>query len=269
MADELGTVVVEPTAPTAPAAGWVSGDGTFGEGAPEEVQSLIDDKKYKTVMDVVSDLRGLEKFKGVGEHLIIPEEGDKDGWNTIYNKLGRPETHNKYTFEPDPELPFEDDLIEKWKQHSHNQGKSQKVFEEDVKFYRDMVKDIVAAEAAQQETVKADNLAALSTKYGEANVVTKITDARSIAEKLGIYQTLEEKGLASDVAVIDMLINIDAKTAEDTITTPSVPAVTETPEQELEKLTKSDELMKKFHPKHKEAHRRFIELNQIIANKRG
>lgn len=262
--------VTEPAAPVAsPAAGWVSGDGTFGEGAPEEVQSLITDKGYKTVLDVVNDLRGLEKFKGVGEHLIIPEADDADGWNTIYNKLGRPETHDKYTFEPDPELPFEDDLIEQWKQHSHNQGKSQKQFEEDIGFYRDMVKSIIAADTTQQETVKADNLAALSTKYGEANVVTKITDARSIAEKLGIFKTLEEKGLASDTAVIDMLINIAAKTAEDTIIPPGPPAVAKTPEQELEELIKSDELMKKFHPKHKEAHRRFIELNQMIANKRG
>lgn len=249
-------------------AGWVSGDGTFGEGAPEEVQSLMTNNGYKNVMDVVNDLAGLKKFKGVGEHLVIPEAEDAEGWNGIFNKLGRPETHDKYEFTNETDLEMSDELIGQFKEFAHGLGLSQKQFRDVIQFEMDAAQSQMESYAALEEKGKEQNLATLAEKYGEANVVTKLTNARSIAEKLGIYKTLEAKNLASDVDVIDMLVAIDAKTAEDSITPPGTPPSTDTPQEELEKLMKSEAWLQKFHKDHKKAQARYIELNQIVVRSR-
>lgn len=253
---------------TAPDTGWVSGDGTFGEGAPENVQALMETKKWTNVGQVIDAYSELEKFKGAGEHLLIPEAEDVKGWDNIFNRMGRPETHDKYEFTNETDIELSDELVGQFKEFAHGLGLSQKQFKDVIQFEMDAAKSQMESYAALEEKGKEENLSALRAKYGESAVVGKISDARSVAEKLGIYQILEQKGLASDVSIIDMLINISTKTAEDTITAPSVPKTTETPEEELEKLKTSEELLQKFHPKHKEAHRRFVELNQMVVNNR-
>ena len=79
-------------------------------------------------------------------------------------------------------------------------------------FQRDVIKEVVAAETAQKATQKEKSVAALKLKWGTNGAPcsqevfdSKAEKSRGIADQLGIYQTLEAKGLASDPDIIGML----------------------------------------------------------------
>jgi hypothetical protein len=261
---EMGTTQVDTTG----SVGWMSPDGNFGKGAPENIQTLLDAKKWTNVSQLTDAYKELEAFKGIGEHLVIPEAEDAEGWDNIYKQLGRPETYDKYEYKDDPEVPLIDEIVDKWKQNSFKEGKTQKQFAGDIAFYQDLVKEIIIAEQSQLTAQKEANIKALKEKFGEVNYDVKIKDARMIADKLGIYKTLEAKGLASDPDIIGMLDMIATKAAEDVITSPSSAVKTKSPQEELKEIKKSDSFIQKFHSDHKTTMDRFIELNQMIADSR-
>lgn len=269
---ELLDVDTEPTKPAQTAApateptGWMTPTGEIRDGAPEAVRNLLEAKKWTTVEQMASGFTELEKLLGVGKHLVIPEAEDAEGWNNVYKTLGRPETFDKYELGYEGEVEISDELVGQFKQFAHGLGLTQKQFDEVVKFQLDAV--AAQSEAYNTQTVaqKEANIQALKDKWGEVNYPVKVKGARIIADSLGIYQTLEAKGLASDPQIIEMLDTIASRTAEDVITPQPPAAAQKTPQEELEEIKKSESFLKKFHQDHKATMSRFMALNQEIAN---
>jgi len=260
----------EPPAPPAEPPTW---DGTVKlDGAPDVVKNLLETKKWNTVEQIANGYKELEKFTGIGKHLVIPEaEDDAEGWNKVYNILGRPETYDKYVIEDDEVVPLEKELAEKWKQYAHGIGLTQKQMAASVQFQRDVIKGVMEAEAevqakAQEEEAQAKEnvVQGLIKKLGGQGAYENgIRDARIVADNLGIYDTLKAKGLASDPEIIGMLLEIKNRTAEDVIHR-QPPAPTKSPQDELDEIKKSPAFTNKFDPKHKEIMKRYMELCRAI-----
>lgn len=263
--DELLTKPAQTIAPDTEPSGWMSPDGEFRNGAPEGIQALLDAKKWTNVGQLADAYGELEKFKGIGEHLVIPETEDAEGWSDVFNKLGRPESHDKYEFTYDGDVKLSDELTGQFKEFAHELGLSQKQFQDIVSFQLDAVGAQSQAYDTQLETDKAAAMETLKAKYG-ADTPTKITGAREIAEQLGIYETLERKGLASDPDIIDMLATIKGRTAEDVIAPQTATVIETTPLERLAEIKKSDSFTQKFHPDHRKTMAEFMALNQEIAN---
>jgi len=270
---DVPTDTVPTDAPPTDSTGW-TGEIKV-DGAPEVVKNLLETKKWNNVEQIATGYNELEKFTGIGKHLVIPEAEDAEGWNNVYNSLGRPETPDKYIIEDDEVVPLDAELTDKWKQYAHKMGYTQKQMAGAVQFQRDIIKGALEAEAAQQAAAaeaeaaaKEEKVQALKQKLG-ANYDAEIRGARVVADNLGIYKTLEAKGLASDPEIIEMLIAIKNKTAEGVITPPTPPEPAKMPQDELEELKKNEAFTKRMHPKHKEVMKRFMELNRIIANSPG
>ena len=269
---EIMDVDTEPTKPaqtTAPATeptGWMSPTGEIRDGAPEAVANLLGTKKWTTVEQLATGYIDLEKFTGVGKHLVIPEAEDAEGWSNVYNQLGRPETHDKYEFGYEGDVTISDELVGQFKQFAHGLGLTQKQFNDVVKFQLDAVAAQSEAYDAQSVTKTEENIVALKQKWGETNYAVKVKGARIIADSLGIYQTLEAKGLASDPEIIEMLDTIASRTAEDVITPQTPITAAKSPQEELDELKKSESFLKRFDPKHKATMTRFMQLNQMRAN---
>lgn len=249
---QAGAPGTEPT-------GWMPLTDDLRNNAPETVKKLLEAKKWGTVEDVFKGYDELEKFTGVGKHLVIPESDDAEGWNNVWNQLGRPENPDGYTLESHEAL--DDELVSNWKKYAHSEGYTQKQMEGAVQFQLDIISSINKAENDQRET----NTQLLKDKWKET-YPERITGARMTADSLGIYQTLEAKGLASDPVIIEMLDTIRSRTTEGVITPPTPPSSAKDPLVELEEIKKSEAFTKKFHPQHKAVMKRFMELNQIIAN---
>lgn len=253
-------------APATEPTGWMSPTGEIRDGAPESVANIVKNKGWTTVEQIVEGFTGLEKFKGIGEHFIIPEAEDAEGWDKVYKQLGRPDTHDKYELNYAGDVQISDELTGQFKQFAHKLGLTQSQFDKIVNFQLEAVSAQSEAYDVQLESQKEANIAALKQKFGEANYGAKITGARIIADSLGIYNTLEAKGLASDPAIIEMLDMINSRTAEDVITPQSPATSQKTPQAELEEIKKSEAFTKKFDPKHKETMARYMELCQQVAN---
>lgn len=76
------------------------------EGADADTIGYIQNKKWDNPLKAVEGYRNLEKFHGVpADQLIkLPKPDDAEGWNGVYNRLGRPESPDKYGFD-DIKLP--------------------------------------------------------------------------------------------------------------------------------------------------------------------
>jgi len=265
---ELLDVSTEPTktaqtgAPETEPTGWMPLTDELRQSAPENVRKLLETTKWNTVEDMAKGYSELQKFTGVGKHLVIPQDDNPESWNNVWNQLGRPETPDQYVLDV-PEDAVDPELTAKWKKFAHEQGYTQKQMESAVQFQLDIISEVNRIENEKREAYKAE----LVKKYGgEAQLNSKLIEMKMVAEKLGIYQTLEQKGLASDPQIIEMLDKIASGTAEGVIAPPSPPVPTKSPQEELEEIKKSEAFTRKFHPQHKEIIKRFMELNQIIAN---
>ena len=279
---ELLEVPTEPVktaqtiAPGTEPTSWMPLSDEQRETAPESIKNLLESKKWTSFDEIANGYVDLEKILGRGEHIFKPESpDDAEGWTKYWGQLGVPSTADGYEFEADEAVPFDEDILNRFKAFVHKQHYTKEQAAGAVQFQREIIKDVIAAneaqEAADAETEEASKEAvrkALKQKVGgEVAYQNMIIDARRVADELGIYQTLEKKGLASDPEIIIMLETIKNKTAEGVIA-PSTPLQpTKSLQEELEEIKKSEAFNQKFHSKHKETMVRFMQLNQEIANK--
>ena len=106
MVEVMDVKPAQTTAPETEPTAWMTPDGEIRDGAPENIKSLLEKKKWTNISQFFDSYTELEKFKGIGEHLVIPEAEDVVGWENVYKQLGRPETFDKYdfTYEGDVEI---------------------------------------------------------------------------------------------------------------------------------------------------------------------
>jgi len=242
---------------------------------PENIKGLFETKKWSSVEDVATGYSELEKVLGKGAHIFKPESPDDvDGWNKYYQQLGVPEEH-EYEYEADETVPFDDALIDRFRKFSKDIHLNKEQSAGIVKFQRDIVKEVMAAELEAAEIAEATKTAeieevrkALVQRFGgEVAYKDKVMDARRIADELGIYQTLERLGLASNPEVIGMLTDISEKVTEGVIGkgTQSETSAKD-PKTELKEIIESETFKNKFAPGRKEVMKRYMELCTIISN---
>ncbi len=242
--------------------GFVNPDGSFGDlsGAPENLRSMVEAKKYTSVMDIVNAYEGAQKKLGVDPSrlLTIPDKPDGD-WGPVYEKLGKPKTADEYDLGKDfkHDLQIDDALLKDFKKFAHEKlHLNNNQFKEIVKFQLDAAKACAdqfeaeqvkaaqeardAADKALREAMKLDT----QEKYDAA-----IKGAQDIANKLGITETLNKRGLGDDPEIIGMLINMSNRIAEGVIPSNNgTPAVSR--EQKLEDLQKHPAFADPMHPDH-------------------
>ncbi len=263
------TKTAQTTAPDTEPSGWMSPTGEIRDGAPDNVRTLLEAKKWNTVEQIVDNYNLLEKQQGIGEHLVIPNADDPEfasKMGNIYNQFGRPETYDKYEFTNETDVKIDDELLDSFKQYAHKEGYSQKQLAGAIQFQL----DAVAAGDKIYETKKTEqreeNITAMKSKWGETQYEPTVRRIDVTAEKFGVLEFFKTMGIDKEPEIVNMLLTISNSDAEDTITTQTELVAKKTPQEEVEEIKKSESFLKKFDPKHKETMARFVELNQIIAN---
>jgi hypothetical protein len=105
---ETTTPATTTTPAPAAAAPPMTGAGTFDwktAGVNDEGLVLVGDRQWKNPGDLVTSYRHLEKLSGVPPERLLKIPTEKDGpdaWKPIFQKLGMPETSDKYVV-PVPE----------------------------------------------------------------------------------------------------------------------------------------------------------------------
>jgi hypothetical protein len=277
MAD-LATPAAEPTtepvspasteAPASEPTGWMGNTGEFRDGTPDRIKALLDKKKWTTVEQLATGYEELEKFKGSGEHLVIPEAEDVDGWENIYNQLGRPETADKYEYTNEKGVALDDSLMGLFKEYAHKTGKTQSQFQGDIDFQIDAIAaqeevyNQQAAEKSEADTAK------LKQMYG-INYETAMRDAGLTADRHNVSGEIEAEGLGN-IPVVKQLLNIIANLeAEDGIGAPGGGAVEKSLDEQMSEIMASEAFKERFHKDHKTTMAKYMDLNRQIANSGG
>lgn len=250
---------------------WINTDGSFGDvsTAPESVKEVVTRKGYKGIEDLATAYSNAEKKLGVPADrlLTLPDkEDDVEGWNKIYTKLGRPESPDKYEIKIDAgEVKLDDNLMSSFRKFSHQLGLSGKQANRLVQFQVDAVKgqmeaqkaELVELQKARQATV--DEIKKRREIKSDEDLQKLILKAKDVAEKTGIYKTLENKGLSDDIEVVDALIGLSERLDDKVLPKPE-PQAQKTGDETLKELIQSEAYTNRMHPDHKKVVAEVIKL---------
>lgn len=184
------------------------------EGLSEDAMTFVNNKGFKSVEDVVTGYRNLEKFTGVpaDKLLKMPDENNADEVNAFYKKLGRPDKAEDYKFEI---AEGQDDAIAKAiAPELFKAGLSQK---QAAAIYKTLeAAKIEQTKAAEAAAVKAEE--DLKSEWG-ANYDNNLKAAQQAAKIAGVTaEQIEALQKATDYkTVMNMFKNLASKFGEDAL----------------------------------------------------
>lgn len=251
--------------------------------------SLPEDIRDEPVFNSIKDLGSLAKSyvnaqRLIGQDkLVLPKgEDDVDGWNTVFNKLGRPTAPTEYEYgqvEPIDIVPKEyvEKSVAQFSEWAHEAGLNKK--QAKLIFTKFMENQRAEAEGIKQsfQTQAQASEEALRQEWG-SEFENNIRLANDAVLKVGgqeLVNTLGSRGLHTDPTVIKVFSNLGKILAEDNTIAPTVRSDVSpvTPSQAAQKLNilKNDPeygkiLMNVAHPKHKEALAEWHRLQDLRAS---
>ncbi len=232
----------------------------------DEHAELVKSKGWDGADAALKSYSELEKFKGAGEHLLIPKDDDVDGWNKVYNMIGRPDTPDKYEFTNDTGVEISDELMNGFKAFAHKAGYNQKQLSGAIQFQLEAVKASETLFAQQRQERTDGHVSAMKQKWQDEYEPT-VTKIDATAEKLGVKAFLDEMGISKEPEIVNMLLTIANSDSEGELRADGLPApvAKDLPEQ-LKDIMASEAFQNKFHVDHKKVMASYMELNHKIAN---
>lgn len=176
---------------------------------------LRNEKVWESVPDfptLAKNYVDMSKYT-VGAIKLPGENATPDEWNRVYDKLGRPETADKYAFQAPEGMELDGPALEKAKQVAHQNGLSQRQYEAMVGVLAESAQSNLSALRAQGEAVVAE----LKQELGGA-FTTKLGYAqRVIQEYFGeeVFQEINRSPLGNNKKFITGLMRLGENMAED------------------------------------------------------
>lgn len=212
----VGVLAGEGSAPPADAPQAGNPAAWYGE-IDQSLVGYIENKGWKSPKDAISGYANLEKLLGAdraGNTVVLPKEGDKDGWGEVYNRLGRPSTAGDYKLDPVDGVDVD---VDWFKEKAHAAGLNQ---EQASMLFREMTEQQQAESQnrEQQTQVKQQqDLQSLKKDWGlqyESNVLA----GRKAAKQFGLGEeqlnamedSLGTRGLLELMAKIGRSIGEDS-----------------------------------------------------------
>ncbi len=160
----------------------------YGKLGDPALADYVQTKGWKSVEDVVKSAREVERLAMAPDKLPLPKDGDKEGWDQVYDRLGRPKSPEGYELGkmelPEGYTPHQP-LVDKMAQVAHERGLSKAQMEGLFESYvQEEFAAHQAAEAARDEKAS-EQTAALQKEVGPAWGAF-VADAQLGAKELGL-----------------------------------------------------------------------------------
>lgn len=189
--------------------------GNWYDGFDDDTRGYVQNKGWQKPDDLLNSYRNLEKLTGAGPDKLfkLPDDGDTEGWNNLYGKLGRPEKPVDYKL-PLPE--GADGEFADWAKGTfHELGLTTKQGEALAAKWNEFVGGKATASQEQFKMEIANQDKALKQEWGAA-YEQNLNVARNAARELGfdaptvdkLEQSLGFSGL------MKMMHNIGSKVGE-------------------------------------------------------
>ena len=153
----------------------------------EQTAAYVQNKGWQSPADLLNSYRNLEKFAGGSKNLLeLPgADAEPTAWDSVYAKLGRPESPDQYNLPPvegaDPEL------TNWFKSTAHKYGLSDKQAQAMYKEWNDMAGTKVQAMQQMQAEQSEKQISDLRREWGQA-FDQQIGMGRKAVAALGLNQ---------------------------------------------------------------------------------
>jgi len=211
------------------------------------------------------------------DKVIVPNQNsNEDHWNEVYDKLGRPQSPDKYKFEIKSDVvPFEETSIKQFAENAHKLGLNNKQAQGILEFYKNNVEQSAKQSQIDIETAQAQSQQQLRQEWGRA-YDEKLTKAKSIAQanfskELLNTQLKDGTVLGDNPEIIKGFANIANLLSEDKIISTESESVNQGRDiqTEISKIMddKSGPYWNKSHPDHSKMVQQMFTLREMLNGK--
>lgn len=242
--------------------------------------SLPDDLKADPSLSSIMDIQSLAKSyvhgqKMIGkDKIIIPDKFATDeDWSKVYQKLGVPESADKYELKADG---MDEDFVKGFKELAVKNGilprQADKLFE----FYNSHVDKVISDNETENKKVFEESVNGLKKEWGngyERKLQAASGLFNSIADE-DSKKIFNESGLGNNPVVIKMFAKLAEQMGEDKfVNAESIGSMGMTPAEAQTKINeiygnKDHPYYNKSHPSHKDAINEMTKLFQAVSIKR-
>lgn len=243
--------------------------------------ALPEDLKADPSLSSIMDIQSLAKSyihgqKMIGkDKIIVPDKFATDeDWNKVYQKLGLPESPDKYEFKYTDGM--DEDFVKGFKELAVKNGilprQADKLFE----FYNSHVEKVISTNEAENKRLFEESVNGLKKEWGQG-YERKLQAASGLFNQLAdedSKKVFNESGLGNNPAVIKLFAKLAEQMGEDKfVNANNLGSVGLTPSEAQQKINeiygnKDHPYYNKNHPSHKDAISEMNKLFEAVSIKR-
>jgi len=255
--------------PTEPVSGK-----TWKEAISEEYRSNPNIEKFTELDALAKSYINAVSMIGTDKIPLPGKTATDEQWNEVYNKLGRPESADKYTLELKTDVaPIDENVIKGFAQNAHKLGLNNKQAQGILEFYKQTLEGSAKEMSVNMESAQAEATNMLRSEWGKS-YDENLRKASSVAQtylepELLDTQLRDGSRLGDNPKIIKAFANIANLLSEDKIIGTEADNVLQGREieKEIEELTsdKQGAYWNKMHPNHTKVVNQVLALREILT----
>jgi hypothetical protein len=189
---------------------------------PEEYKEEKSLQNFSNMDDFVKSYLHSQKLVGADKIPVPNKLATDDDWNTVYERLGRPESPEGYSYELPEESKVDDTTLKAFSAEAHKLGLLPKQAQGIMNYYNSLAEQSDKSLEFRDETARAEAEIELRKEYGPAYDL-KVTQARNLATNtLGadfLRNTILQDGssLGNNPQVVRAFADLASKLSEDSM----------------------------------------------------
>ncbi len=255
--------------PTEPVSGK-----TWKEAISEEYRSNPNIEKFTELDALAKSYINAVSMIGTDKIPLPGKTATDEQWNEVYNKLGRPESADKYTLELKTDVaPVDENVIKGFAQNAHKLGLNNKQAQGILEFYKQTLEGSAKEMSVNMESAQAEATNMLRSEWGKS-YDENLRKASSVAQtylepELLDTQLRDGSRLGDNPKIIKAFANIANLLSEDKIIGTEADNVLQGREieKEIEELTSDRQgaYWNKMHPNHTKVVNQVLALREILS----
>lgn len=255
--------------PTEPVSGK-----TWKEAISEEYRSNPNIEKFTELDALAKSYINAVSMIGTDKIPLPGKTATDEQWNEVYNKLGRPESADKYTLELKTDVaPVDENVTKGFAQNAHKLGLNNKQAQGILEFYKQTLEGSAKEMSVNMETAQAEATNTLRSEWGKT-YDENLRKASSVAQtylepELLDTQLRDGSRLGDNPKIIKAFANIANLLSEDKIIGTEADNILQgrEVEKEIEELTSDRQgaYWNKMHPNHTKVVNQVLALREILT----
>ena len=247
---------------------------TWKEAISQEYRSNPNIEKFTELDALAKSYINAVSMIGTDKIPLPGKSATDEQWNEVYNKLGRPESADKYTLEFKTDVaPVDENVIKGFAQNAHKLGLNNKQAQGILEFYKSTLEGSAKEMSVNMESAQAEAANTLRSEWGKSydeNLRKASAVAQTYLEpELLDTQLRDGSRLGDNPKVIKAFANIANLLSEDKIVGTEADNILQGREieKEIEDLTSDRQgaYWNKMHPNHNKVVNQVLALREMLS----